>query len=300
MGAADSIPGVSGGTIAFITGIYERLLNAIKSINITAIRLLLNGQFIRFWSSIDGTFLLILFSGIAISLFSIARLMVHLLENQPIVTWSFFFGLILVSAVFVLREVKQWSFSVVLAILIGVTISFYITIATPASSPQTLWFVFLSAALAICAMILPGISGAFILLLLGQYKYVMGAIHTFDITLILIFVAGAATGLLSFVRILSWLLSKFYNIAIGVLSGFMIGSLNKIWPWKMVTEYRINSKGEQVPFLETNISPNAYLQDTGSDPLIIEAFMFAILAIGLVFLLEFFSYQLEKRKNKKI
>ncbi len=298
MGAADSIPGVSGGTIAFITGIYERLITALKSIHFESLSLIFKGRFKRFWELIDGNFLLTVFSGLIISLLFAAKVIVFLLENYEIQTWSFFFGLILISSVLVLRELHHWSAGVAVSIILGIAVSYYVTIATPATTPDTLWFIFVSAAMAICAMILPGISGAFILLLLGQYEQVLTALNNRELVTILVFVSGAGIGLISFVRLLSWLLNRFHNIAIGVLSGFMIGSLNKIWPWKEITRYRINSKGEQVPFLDKNISPIEY-GNLGQDPVILQAFLYCSLAIGIVVLIEFINFRIEKQQQKR-
>lgn len=232
MGAADVVPGVSGGTIAFIVGIYEELIDSIKSINGNSLKLLFTGKIAAFWKAINGNFLLALVSGIAISIFSLAKLITYLLENQPVLVWSFFFGLVLASTLFVSKDIKKWDWKTILSFIIGAIIAFYITIATPAETPNGLWFIFLCGAIAICAMILPGISGSFILVLLGKYYYVMEAVKNFDIIIILVFICGAAIGITSFSRLLSYLLHRFHDITIAVLAGFMLGSLNKVWPWK--------------------------------------------------------------------
>lgn len=232
MGAADVVPGVSGGTIAFIVGIYEELIDSIKSINGHSLKLLFTGKIATFWKAINGNFLFALVSGIAISIFSLAKLITYLLENQPVLVWSFFFGLVLASTLFVSQDIKRWDWKTILSFIIGAVIAFYITIATPAETPDGLWFIFLCGAIAICAMILPGISGSFILVLLGKYYYVMEAVKNFNIVIILVFICGAAIGITSFSRLLSYLLHKFHDITIAVLAGFMLGSLNKVWPWK--------------------------------------------------------------------
>lgn len=239
MGAADVVPGVSGGTIAFLVGIYEELINSIKSIDLSSIKLLLQGKFTAFWKAINGNFLLSIVLGIAISIFSLARLITFLLENHPILVWAFFFGLVLASTWIVSQDVKKWTTKTVLSFVAGAIIAFYITVATPAETPTALWFIFISGAIAICAMILPGISGSFILVLLGKYYYVMDAVKTLNIPVILIFICGAAFGIIGFSRVLSYTLRRFHDITIAILSGFMLGSLNKVWPWKDTAESNI-------------------------------------------------------------
>ncbi len=286
MGAADVVPGVSGGTIAFITGIYEELLGSIAKIDIEALKLLSKFQIKAFWERINGTFLLVLVSGILLSIFSLARLITFLLEAHPIPIWSFFFGLILISCFLVIKEIKEWSWKVVLGFLVGTAVAFYITIASPTQTSNELWFVFISGAIAICAMILPGISGSFILLLLGKYAYIFSAIKEMNIAVIIVFGIGCITGILTFSRGVSWLLKNYYNTVIGILAGFMIGSLNKIWPWKITTSYRMNSEGVQVPFMEKNITPTQFVEITGNDPQVLYAILLALVGIVLVIVIE--------------
>jgi len=282
MGVADLIPGVSGGTIAFITGIYEELLNSINAIDISAIQLLLNFKFREFWKKINGNFLLVLFSGILISLFSLAKLVSNLMINEPISLWSFFFGLILISAVLVLKKIRHWNLGTILALILGGVIAYFITTFSPVETSNSLLFIFFCGMLAICAMILPGISGSFILLILGKYEYVINLVKDFKIGVLIIFALGCVTGLLSFSRLISWVLTKFHNTTIAVLSGFMLGSVNKIWPWKKVIEYRIDRHGDQVPLVDQSILPNQYFEITGNDPQLLNAMIFTILAIILV------------------
>lgn len=286
MGAADVVPGVSGGTIAFITGIYEELLGSIAKIDIEALKLLSKFQIKAFWERINGTFLLVLVSGILLSIFSLARLITFLLEAHPIPIWSFFFGLILISCFLVIKEIKEWNWKVVLGFLVGTAVAFYITIASPTQTSNELWFVFISGAIAICAMILPGISGSFILLLLGKYAYIFSAIKEMNIAVIIVFGIGCITGILTFSRGVSWLLKNYYNTVIGILAGFMIGSLNKIWPWKITTSYRMNSEGVQVPFMEKNITPTQFVEITGNDPQVLYAILLALVGIVLVIVIE--------------
>lgn len=286
MGAADVVPGVSGGTIAFITGIYEELLGSIAKIDLDALKLLTKFKIKAFWERINGTFLIVLVSGILFSIFSLARLVTYLLEHHPIPIWSFFFGLIVISSFLVIKEIREWNWKVVLSLLLGIIIAFYITIATPTQTSNELWFIFVSGAIAICAMILPGISGSFILLLLGKYVYIFTAIKELNIIVILVFGLGCIAGILTFSRTVSWLLKRYYNVVIGLLAGFMIGSLNKIWPWKIPTSYRMNSEGLQVPLTEANVTPTQFLEMTGQDPHVLYAILFAMVGIVLVIVIE--------------
>ena len=275
MGSADLVPGVSGGTIAFITGIYEQLLNSIKSVDAQALNYLRRFEFKALWEHVNGTFLLVLLAGIATSVVTLAKVITHLLGEYPIPVWSFFFGLIVISALIILREIKKWSFGVIIAIVLGITAAYFITSLTPAETPDASWFLFIAGAVAICAMILPGISGAFILLMFGKYEYVLTAIKELKIADILIFGAGCVVGLLSFARVVSWLFNKYHNLTVGVLSGFMIGSLYKVWPWKKAVETYVDRHGEIKPLHEVNVMPNEYLAQTGIEPQFIEALGFA-------------------------
>jgi len=276
MGAADVIPGVSGGTIAFLMGIYGELVNSIKSVNLHSFKLLFTGKFAQFWRHINGNFLLSLVCGILISIFSLAKLMTYLLENRPIQLWSFFFGLILASAVFILREIERWNIKNIISLVVGMVIAAYICFATPTQTPDYLWFIFLCGAIAICAMILPGISGSFILLLMGKYDFIMSAVADVDIKIIVIFGCGALIGIVMFSHFLSWLLKRFYMQTIALLAGFMIGSLFKVWPWKELLD-----KGTDIPVL-----PNTYAQITGGDPLLGYAILFAVIGVVALIVIE--------------
>lgn len=232
MGAADVVPGVSGGTIAFITGIYEQLLDSIKSVDITALKMLGTFKFGQFWKKINGNFLGSLLLGIAISIFSLAKVMKWLLDNEPIGTWSFFFGLIIASALLVSGKVTKWNFGTIASLIAGIAAGYIITALSPTTTPDTWWFIMLSGAIAICAMILPGISGSFILLLLGKYYFIMTAVSELNIPVLLLFTVGAVAGIIGFSHVLSWLLKNYHNIMVAILTGIMVGSLNKVWPWK--------------------------------------------------------------------
>src|SRR5574344_181371 len=243
MGAADVIPGVSGGTIAFLMGIYQELVDSIKAI-VPNFKYLLQGKILLFWKNINGLFLVCLISGILISVFSLARLMTYLLHYHPIELWSFFFGLILASSVYILKDIDKWNFKNIISLIIGIAIAAYICLVSPSETPDAYWFIFLSGAIAICAMILPGISGSFILLLMGKYKFIMSAVTDLNFPVNLIFAAGAVVGLLSFSQLLSWLLKQYYATTLSLLSGFMLGSLVKVWPWKEAL-----SDGTELPIM---------------------------------------------------
>jgi putative membrane protein len=280
MGAADVVPGVSGGTIAFITGIYEELVNSIKQINLQAIRLFFTGKWRSFWKQINGNFLLSVFGGVFISVISLAKILEYLLESHPVLIWSFFFGLILASSYVVSRKIPKWEFSIAVALAMGIGVAFYITSVTPATTSDSSWFILLSGGLASCAMILPGISGSFILLLLGKYEFALHAVNERIIVDLILLAAGAATGLILFANLLSWLLRKYHDVTIAVLVGFMIGSLNKIWPWKETLE-TIVVEGEVKPLVEKNILPAL----DGSDQVGM-AILMAMVGIALILLIE--------------
>ena len=283
MGAADVVPGVSGGTIAFISGIYEELLGTISNINFKLLTTLRKEGIKATWKQLNGNFMAALFIGIAISIFSLAKVLKWLLENEPVLLWSFFFGLVLASVIYVAKQVQKWNFLVVFLLILGAGAAYYITTLNPMMSENSSpWFMFLAGALAICAMILPGISGAFILVLLGAYKSVLEAVDNRDFVTIAIVALGAMVGLLSFSRVLKWLFAKFKDYTLAILTGFIIGSLNKIWPWKEVLTYRMNSKGEQVPFKEASILPNSY----DGNPQLLWAIVLAVAGFGLILLLE--------------
>ncbi|NLM92509.1 MAG: DUF368 domain-containing protein [Bacteroidales bacterium] len=286
MGAADVIPGVSGGTIAFITGIYEELINSIKSVNASLFRTLFREGIAAAWKQLNGNFLVAVFSGILISIFSLARLISWLLTNHQMLVWAFFFGLIIGSAIFVGKKIKKWNTLTVLMLLAGTTLAYYITIATPATTPEALWFIFISGGVAICAMILPGISGSFILLLMGKYEYILTAVKEFNAMVLLVFGLGCVTGIIAFSNIIAWLFRKFHNATLALLTGFMIGSLNKLWPWKQVVEERLNSHGELVPFLEQSISPARFVELTGQSTLMLPILVCALAGLLLIFVFE--------------
>lgn len=298
MGMADVVPGVSGGTIAFISGIYEELLDSIRSVNATALKLLLRFRLAEFWRHINGRFLLPVLLGIAIAIFSLARLMTYLLVNHPIAIWSFFFGLIVASALLVAKQIGRWSWRTVLAFVVGAVAAWWITVATPAETPNDWWFVMLSGAIAICAMILPGISGAFILLLLGKYQYIMHAVGEFNIPVIVVFVIGAVVGIISFSHLLSWLLKHWHDVTVAVLMGFMVGSLNKVWPWKETVETYLDSHGVAQPLVQTNVAPGTFEQLTGQPSLLVQAILLGIVGFMAIYGIELLARIIVKKQEE--
>lgn len=294
MGAADIVPGVSGGSIAFITGIYGELLDSINSFNAENLKLLLKFRFLDFYKAVNGSFLLSLLLGIMTSIFSMSRLITYLMSDHPIPLWSFFCGLILISAFLILKDITRWHLGIILALLAGTLIAYFITELPPTGTPDALWFTFVSGAIAICAMILPGISGSFILLILGKYEQILQAVTNRDILTLAVFAIGCIVGILSFSRVVSWLLKKHHSLTIGLLAGFMLGSVNELWPWKIVTAYRTSSSGEEKPFLTENILPGTYLEQTGLQPQILFAVASFVFGIFLVLGIERFANYMKK------
>ena len=279
MGAADVVPGVSGGTIAFISGIYEELLSTISNVNLSLLRTLKTSGIKAAWKQLNGSFLTALLLGIFVSIVSLAKVIKHLLESQPILLWSFFFGLVLASVIYIARQITNWNFKAFLILVLGAALAFFITTLNPlVSESSSSLFLFLAGAIAICAMILPGISGSFILVLLGAYKPVLEAVNNRDFKIILTFMAGAVVGLLTFSRVLKWLFTKYKNLTLAVLTGFIIGSLNKIWPWKETLTWRTNSHGVKVPFNQQSVSPFSF----DEDPQLMLAVAFSILGFVLI------------------
>ena len=282
MGAADAVPGVSGGTIAFISGIYEELITSISNVNLSLFKTLFKKGFVSFWKTLNGNFLVALLLGIVISFVSFMRLAKYLLENHPILIWSFFFGLIVASIYFVGKQIQQWNFPIVVALITGIVIAFYVSQLSSFTTNEHSWFLFLAGAIAICAMILPGISGSFILIILGAYKTLSDALHDFDIKKILVFVAGATIGLLSFSHVLKWLFKHYHNITLALLTGFIFGSLNKVWPWKQTLTWYTNAKGIKTPLLQKSISPFSL----NGDNQILFALLLMIIGFLTIFILE--------------
>ena len=286
MGAADVVPGVSGGTIAFITGIYDTLLESIRRINPSVIGIWQRDGLEAAFNHINGGFLLALFGGVFTSIATLAKLISWLLETHPIPLWSFFFGLILVSVIHMLKQIEQKSLSRLGMLLLGIAFAYSITILNPLQLEPTSINIFLAGGIAICAMILPGISGSFILLLIGMYTPVLGAVKSFDVAILALFLGGCVVGLLSFSHVLSWLLKRCRDLTLVFLTGLMLGTLPKIWPWKETLSWRINSKGEQVPLVQHNLTPFDFEALTSQSSQLGLAIVCMLCAIGLVLGLE--------------
>ncbi|MDO6472283.1 DUF368 domain-containing protein [Maribacter sp. 1_MG-2023] len=280
MGIAELVPGVSGGTIAFVTGIYEEFITSINNVNLTTLKVLKEEGFKKFWEKLNGNFLLSLVIGMMSSIFSLSKVIAWLLEEHPITTWSFFFGLVLASVIFVAKSIKRWNILAVVLFIIGTVSAFYITTLPPSASSGSLPFIFLSGAIAICAMVLPGISGSFILVLLGSYKTVLEAVNEKDFGIIITFAFGAAFGILSFARVLKWMFTNYKDATLAVLTGFILGSLNKIWPWKNIIE--IIQIGKKEIIIDENISPFAFQGDNQ----LTFAIVAAVIGFSLIFILE--------------
>lgn len=312
MGAADVVPGVSGGTIAFITGIYEELLVSIANINLDALKVLKSSGLTAFWKHVNGNFFVFLLAGIFTSIASLAHLIQYLLQYQAIPTWSFFFGLIAASVIVVGKKINaKKNMGVWLSVFIGAVVAYFITIATPTEGIDSLFYVFICGAIAIIAMILPGISGSFILLLLGAYLTVMENISQLLIglkemnvdiilssgTFIAVLALGCIIGILTFSRVLKWMFNKFHDITVAVLVGFLIGSLNKVWPWKETIQTIIKHAGTPkekiVPLVEHNILPDTYTSLTGQPSQWILALALCVAGAALVLILDRFSPKIE-------
>jgi putative membrane protein len=294
MGAADIVPGVSGGSIALIAGIYQQLLDSINSFNLDNLLLLKSLQIKEFYARVNGNFLVSLLLGIMTSIFALSRVITFLMEVHPIPLWSFFTGLILVSAFLILKEIKVWNWVIVVSIAIGTAFAWWVTNLPPTTTPDAHWFTFLAGAIAICAMILPGISGSFILLILGKYETILTALAQKDFFTLALFASGCLVGILSFSRVVAFLLRRFYAVTLGLLSGFMLGSVNELWPWKVVTSWRTSSSGQQKPFLTENILPSDYLAQVGQEPNLIWAIAAFLFGIGMVLFIEWLANKLQE------
>ncbi len=286
MGAADVVPGVSGGTIAFITGIYDTLLESIRRINPSIFGIWKRDGFKAAFDHINGFFLIALFGGILTSILSLAKFISWALETHPVPVWSFFFGLIMVSVYHMIKQVEQKTLSRFVFLLLGAVFAYSITVLKPLQMDPTSINIFFAGCIAICAMILPGISGSFILLLLGMYTPVLGAVKSLQIDVMALFAMGCLIGLLSFSHVLSWLLKRYRDFALVFLTGLMLGTLPKLWPWKETISWRINSKGEQVPLIQENLSPFNFESVTGQPSQLAIAIVLMLAAVGLVLALE--------------
>ncbi len=282
MGAVDVVPGMSGGTIALITGIYEELIQSIRSFNLRLFSIIRKDGFLAAWETINGNFLVAVLSGVLISIFSLAKLFSWLLVNHPLLVWAFFFGLIIGSSIYVGSKIKRYNVRVILFFLTGASLAYYVTVTTPATTPESLWFIFLSGSIAFCALILPGLSGAFILILLGKYEFMLQALLAFNVPIVVVFCLGGVAGVLVFSHLIGWLLFRHPNATLALLTGFMVGSLNKLWPWKKVVESYVNSQEEVVPLIEKSISPMKYAEIYGLSPQLPAILVCALCGIILI------------------
>jgi len=281
MGIAELVPGVSGGTIAFVAGIYEEFIGTINNVNLQTFKVWRQEGFKSFWKALNGNFLITLLLGMAISILSFTKLIKWLLENEPIPLWSFFFGLVVASVIIVAKAIKKWNLALFLLLALGAIVAYFVTTLPPSSSTESLPFIFFSGALAICAMILPGISGSYILVLLGSYKVVIDAIDEKDFKILFTMALGMIFGVLSFAKVLKWMFDHYKNITLAILTGFILGSLNKIWPWKRILETKTIGK-KIVVLKDENVLPFNF----DGEHQLMYAIITAILGFSLIFILE--------------
>lgn len=257
MGAADVVPGVSGGTMAFILGIYEELIESIGMFTRPDVwKLALRFDIKGLLERLPWKFLLALGVGILGAIVSLAQFLEYALENHPSLLWAFFFGLVVASVLTIFHRVKVWNGATIAAAIVGTVFAYFLVGMVPTQTPDTWWFLFFSGAIAICAMILPGISGSFILLLLGKYQTIIAAVNQRDVITLFWVACGIVIGITTFARLLGWLFARYHDLTVALLIGFMIGSLRKIWPWKHTLEVFIDRHGKEVPLIQQNIIPD--------------------------------------------
>jgi len=288
MGIANIMPGVSGATIAYIMGIYDELISSIKSLNFGNIKGLFKKGLVNFWNSINGSFLLVLLIGLFVSIFLLAKLINYMLIKFPIPVWAFFFGLIISSALYLATKNSRWSFKNIISIFLGVGISVLVSYISPVANTKDpeYWYVFLSGVVSIFALILPRISGSLLLLIMGQYQFILSAVDNLRINFLLIFGFGSIFGLLAFSNTFGWLLKKYYNTTICFLVGVMIGSLNKVWPWKHTLLSHSNQFAQIIPDKQENVLPFSYFELTAKDPQLLYAILMIIAGILTIYLIE--------------
>lgn len=305
MGAANVIPGVSGGTIALLTGIFTEIIDALNALmDPSSWKMLLKGQFREFWRYIHGTFLVSLLVGVLISIFSLAKLMVYVMHFYPVQTWAFFFGLIIASSVYMIYDIKGWKFVDVLFFAVGIALGVVICTLSPTTTPDDLWFIFICGAIAVCTMILPGISGSFILVILGKYDYIMQSVNQLNLPVLLVFGIGCVIGILGFSKFLHWLLKRYERATMLTLVGFVIGALVKVWPWNDMTAV---AEGQLLRSGMTAESAQAGAQALlsagnaaqGIDLQIPGAIIWAIAGLALVAVLEYLSSLQKLMAEKK-
>jgi putative membrane protein len=297
MGAAEVVPGVSGGTIAFVSGLYDRLVHSIQ--RLTPVRLweLRKVGPKQIWHLLDLNFLMLLFGSMFVSVLLFARGVSYLLDHQPVLIWSFFFGLVIASVYSIGRKLSLTSLETPLAIALGIAIGFSLIHVTPLESEVSPLVLMAGGCIAVCAWILPGLSGSFVLLVLGLYQTVIAAIRDFEVVTLTYVTLGCAIGLISFSRVLAMLLDRFHNITISVLVGFMLGSLSRIWPWKRTTSYLIRQDGSQLPVVQEPVLPETYYQLTGLDPFLAGAVVSCFFGLLLILLLDRFALLTESEPD---
>jgi len=296
MGAAEVIPGVSGGSGAFLTGIYEELIHSIRSVDRHSLKLLTKFKFSDFWDYVNGNFLFILTAGILTSLASISRLISYVLKHNPILIGSFFFSLILIAVPLIMREdIKKWEPAHIICFAMALLMAYALTFLPPVQAPRTVWFLFFTGVFMGTVTFIPGISMAFILIILGQYEYATSILFEFEITQILIIISGVLAGLIGFSRFLSYILGNYRKTTLALLAGFMMGSLNKVWPWREVFEYVTNRNGQQVPAYDRSILPWDYFTTTGKDPQVFQAILMMALGVFIVVLIEKIASRLKTK-----
>lgn len=305
MGAANVIPGVSGGTIALLTGIFTEIIDALNALmDPSSWKMLLKGQFREFWKYIHGTFLVSLLVGVLISIFSLAKLMVYVMHFYPVQTWAFFFGLIIASSVYMIYDIKGWKFVDVLFFAVGIALGVVICTLSPTTTPDDLWFIFICGAIAVCTMILPGISGSFILVILGKYDYIMQSVNQLNLPVLLVFGIGCVIGILGFSKFLHWLLKRYERATMLTLVGFVIGALVKVWPWNDMTAVAEGQLLRSGMTAETAQAGAQALLSAGNaaqgiDLQIPGAIIWAIAGLALVAVLEYLSSLQKLMAEKK-
>ena len=295
MGIADVIPGISGGSIAFISGIYEELIGSIYSIDKTAGKLLIQFEFKSFWRKINGNFLLTITAGMLTSLILLSVLMQYLLKNHAIMVWSFLFGLIVMAVPLMLRKVQTWNVQTITSLLVGTGIMYLLTIVHPLQAPHNLFFIFISGVLSVCGLVIPGISGVSILMLFGQYQTIVTALNDTNTFVLVVFFFGCIVGVLSASRVIAWAWSYHQQITIALLTGFMIGALNKVWPWRKVLEYATNVKGDQIAVFDKSVLPWHFLSITEKDPQLFQAILMMALGVLVVVTIEKIAVRLKTK-----
>ena len=285
MGIAEILPGVSGGTIAFISGIYSRLLNALKSLNPKLLIEFYRTGFRVTWKSLDVFFLLSLFLGMGLGIVLFANVISFLLQNKPVILWSFFFGLVLASCVVIIRDTNMRIFETYLYLGMGISVGLLITQFEPLDIKPTPISLFFGGIISVCAWILPGISGSFVLLIFGLYSYVIESIRSFDLAALSALGAGCVLGIMLFSRILSFLLAKFRNTVLSILVGLMFGSLVKLWPWKSTLSYQMGSDGSQIPLVQEAVLPSTYTILTNQEADVFHALLAVSLGAAVVIIL---------------